>query len=143
MAHVVLRYETADAAKAVGLVKRCHKTDVTVARMERFLANAANYLLVAEVDGEPAGFLLAYSIDRLDEDAAAMFVYEIAVAQEHQRKGLGTALISTIRGIAKRERMIETFVFTNYSNEGAVRFYKSTGGIIENGDDLLFVYPER
>jgi hypothetical protein len=36
--------------------------------------------------------------------------------------------------------MLNAFVITSYSNKGAVEFYKHTGGKMENGDDLMFVY---
>ena len=62
------------------------------------------------------------------------------MAEEFRRKGIGTALIGFILDVARQEG-IETFVFTNHANEGAVAFYEHTGGVIENGDDLLFVYP--
>ena len=69
-----------------------------------------------------------------------MFIYEIEVAPKHQRKGIGTALINFVLDIVRKEKMYSAFVFTNHSNEGAVAFYKSTGAVIENGDDLLFYY---
>jgi ribosomal protein S18 acetylase RimI-like enzyme len=69
-----------------------------------------------------------------------MFIYEIDVASTYQRKGVGTALINHVREIVRREKMMNAFVFTSYSNKDAVEFYKRTGGIVENGDDLMFVY---
>ncbi len=61
---------------------------------------------------------------------------------KHQRKGVGTALINYVRDVVREKKMHSAFVFTNYSNEGAVAFYKSTGALIENGDDLLFYYED-
>lgn len=37
--------------------------------------------------------------------------------------------------------MFEMFVFTNHANTCAVASYGSTGGQIEEGDELMFVYP--
>ena len=42
----------------------------------------------------------------------------------------------------KVKKMMNAFVFTSHSNKGAVEFYKSTGGKIVNGDDLMFVYEQ-
>ena len=69
-----------------------------------------------------------------------MFIYEIEVAEPHQRKGAGTALINHIRTLAQEHLMFEMFVFTNRSNTTACAFYTSTGGQIEEGDELMFVY---
>lgn len=139
----VKRLEAKDAPTAVAIVKLFASKEVSLEYMERFLANTAHYLIVAEVGGNLAGFLMAYVLQRMKEDdSAKMFIYEIEVAPQYQRKGVGTALITYIREIVRREKMYSSFVFTNYSNEGAVEFYKSTGGIIENGDDLLFYYDD-
>ena len=123
------------------MVKLFAGEEVSSAYMERFLADPATYLIVAELDAEIAGFVLTYELRRMkQDDSVKMFIYEIEVAAKHQRKGVGTALINHVRDIVREKKMYSAFVFTNYSNEGAVAFYKSTGAIIENGDDLLFYY---
>lgn len=126
---------------AARVVKAFAAKDVSVEYLERFLSNPINYLIVAEANDEAVGFLLAYALERLKEDSHKMFIYEIEVAEGYRRKGIGTALISYVRSVVKREKMISAFVFTNHSNEAAVEFYKRTGAGIVNGDDLLFVYP--
>jgi ribosomal protein S18 acetylase RimI-like enzyme len=138
----VKRLEPGDASIAIKVVKSFAAKDVSFQHMERFLSNPANYLLVAEVNDNAVGFLLAHALERLKEDSRKMFIYEIEVSETHRRKGVGAALISHVRSIVKQEKMMSAFVFTNYSNEGAVEFYKSTGAEIKNGDDLLFVYAE-
>jgi ribosomal protein S18 acetylase RimI-like enzyme len=87
-----------------------------------------------------AGFLLGYRLERLKEESFKFFIYEIDVDKNFRRRGVGTALIEYAKNIVRAEKMISAFVLTNYSNEGAVEFYKSTGAKIENGDDLMFVY---
>jgi ribosomal protein S18 acetylase RimI-like enzyme len=69
-----------------------------------------------------------------------MFIYEIDVAEQFRRKGVGTALIEHILRKVREEKMVNAFVFTNFSNNAAMALYKRTGGQIENGDDALFVY---
>src|SRR5918911_794333 len=138
----VRQLERGDAAEACALVKSFAAKDVSVEYMERFLSNPLNYLIVAEANGEVAGFLLAHALPRLKQDSYKMFIYEIDVAEPHRRKGVGTALISEVRRIVRKEKMLNAFVFTSYSNKGAVEFYKKTGGRIGNGDDPVFVYEE-
>jgi ribosomal protein S18 acetylase RimI-like enzyme len=138
----IRRLDFRDAAVAVRTVQAFAARDVSPQHMERFLSNPANYLVVAEVNEELVGFLLAYALDRLKEDSHKMFIYEIEVAEGYRRQGIGSALISFVRDIVREEKMLSAFVFTNHSNEPAVEFYKHTGGKIENGDDLLFVYQD-
>lgn len=138
----VRRLEANDAQTAVAVVTQFAGKSVAPEYLKEFLANPANYLIVAEVDNQLAGFLLAQVLPRLKQSSYKMFIYEIEVDRAHQRKGIGSALIQFIREIARRQKMMKGFVFTNHSNKGAVEFYKSTGGRIANGDDLMFVYEE-
>lgn len=62
----------------------------------RFLARPDNVLIVSVMDGGPVGFLLAYLLDRVDRDQQMMFLYEIAVAESHRRRGIGTQMISEL-----------------------------------------------
>ncbi len=134
-----------DALLAQSVVSQFHERSVSAYYSERFLTNPANYLLVAEANGEVIGFLSAHSLDSIEREAAAMFIYEIEVSQEHRRKGARRALINHIRAIAQKSNMFEMFVFTSHSNTTACAFYQSTGGQTEEGDELMFVYyfPEN
>jgi ribosomal protein S18 acetylase RimI-like enzyme len=136
----VRKFEAKDAARCVELVKSFAAKNVSLEYLQEFLSNPANYLIVAEAGNELAGFLLGYRLERLKEESVKFFIYEIDVDKNFQRRGIGTALINYLKNTVRQEKMINAFVFTNYSNAGAVEFYKSTGAKIENGDDLMFVY---
>src|SRR5205085_7087373 len=138
----VRRFEPNDAARCAGLVKSFAAKDVSIEYLQKFLSNPANYLIVAQIGNKLAGFLLAHRLERLKEESFKFFIYEIDVDKNFRRRGVGTALIEYAKNIVRREKMMNAFVFTNYSNKGAVEFYKSTGAKIENGDDLMFVYTE-
>jgi len=109
--------------------------------LNEFLGNPANYLLVAESEGEVGGFLMAYRLERADREASQMFVYEIGVAAPWRGLGLATALVQGITALARAEGMFEAFVLTNRNNEPARRLYAHTGGIVEDDAAVLFVYP--
>ena len=132
--------EPKDAPLAADVVKLFAGADVSLEYMEIFLSNRSNYLIVAELNGHLAGFLLAYALQRLKQVSYKMFIYEIEVLETQRRRGVGSALIAFVREIVRTERMISAFVLTSYSNEVAVEFYKSTGGKVTNGDDLMFVF---
>lgn len=143
MKFTVKRFNQEDAASCVDLVKSFAAKNVSSEYLQRFLSNPANYLIVAEVENQPAGFLLAHRLERLKEESFKLFIYEIDVNKNFQRCGIGTALIEYAKNIVEEEKMINAFVFTSYSNAGAVEFYKSTGAKIENGDDLMFIYTNQ
>jgi aminoglycoside 3-N-acetyltransferase I len=109
--------------------------------LQEFLGNSANYLLIAETDDGVGGFLLAYRLERADREASQMFVYEVGVAVSWRGHGLATALVETIKGLARAEGMVEAFVLTSQGNERARRLFWRTGGIVEDDSAVLFVYP--
>jgi ribosomal protein S18 acetylase RimI-like enzyme len=137
----IRRLESGDAATAAALIRQFHSSVVPPDRIESLLSNEWNFLVVAEVEGDLAGFVWAYRLERLYGNPFVIFLYEIEVAPAYRRKGVGAELITFIRELSNRERPTEMFLFTNHSNAAAVEFYNSTGAQMKNGDDLLFVYP--
>ena len=116
-------------------------SDVSITHAARFLQNPANYLIVAEMGSDLAGFALAYCLDRLDRAAAQLFVYEVAVLPRHQRQHVGTALMEFLRDLVRLERFMEAFVLTNQGNEPAISLFEKTGAKREDDASILFVYP--
>lgn len=136
----VRRLAPGDETTAKRVVERFMGREVDVEHLATFLADPKHYLFVAEREGVLTGFLLAYRLDRPDGQEPMLFLYEIEVAAEHRRQGIGSELLAAALEIVKREGWKEAFVLTERSNAAAVAFYESTGGRTEGGDDLLFVY---
>lgn len=105
------------------------------------LANSANHLAVAQVDGAIAGFLLAYRLDRIDGPSGQLFIYEIDVDPDHRRRGVGSALMLYARDVVAREGLMEAFLLTNRTNAPAMNLFERTGGVAEDDDGVVFVYP--
>jgi ribosomal protein S18 acetylase RimI-like enzyme len=105
-----------------------------------YLAHDRNYLLLAYLDDEAAGFVRGTELRRLDGPARQMFLYEIGVAPEYQRRGVGAALIRALEQICRDRGFAEMFVFTNRSNVAAMRLYESTGGRVEADDEQMFTW---
>src|SRR5215216_2628565 len=98
----VKRLESNDAAvAAVEVVKSFADGDVSLEYLEKFLANPANYLVVAEAGNKAAGFLLAHRLERLKEESFKLFIYEIDVDENFRREGAGTALIEYAKNIVR------------------------------------------
>jgi ribosomal protein S18 acetylase RimI-like enzyme len=136
----IRRLQSDDAELAVSAVGALKRSRIGLEDARLFLADRKHYLLVADDVGAPVGFLLGYRLNRLDRQGAKLFIYELEVARQYRRRGIGTALVVRINAIARRERMSSTFVLTNRSNSAAVQFFESTGARLATGDDLLFVY---
>lgn len=131
---------SADAATAKRVAAEFAGNDVTVDHAEQFLANSSNYLIIAESGDTLAGFLSAHKLARFKDTRQKMFIYEVDVAPQWQRQGVGRRLIESILEIARGEGVDTAFVFTDQRNGAARALYAATGGVAVNGDDLMFEY---
>ena len=138
------RLTSCDTQGGLQVVQRFKGGASDTERMRRLLLADDHYLVIARDDatGEVIGFAWAYKLQRLAGKPWSLFLYEIEVADDHRRRGIGRALIGFLRDVADTaDPPMEMFVLTNHSNHGAVAFYTCTGGIVEESDALLFVYP--
>ena len=65
----------------------------------------------------PVGFALAHALPRRHGDPTKLLVYEIDVAESHQRCGIGSALLAQLAELA-RERGIRTEVMLTEPDNG-------------------------
>jgi len=138
---VIRRLKPGDERRAGDVAATFKAAQLPPERARRFLANAANYLIVAESAGELAGFVLAYRLERLDREAAQLFVYEVAVTPQLRQRGIGTSLMGYVRDLVAGESVMEAFVLTDSGNDAALRLYRGSGGQVEGAASVLFVYP--
>ncbi len=139
MTILIRRLTSADAPVAQLVVARFHRSAVSAAYLDRYLANPSNHLLVAELDGQVVGFLSARRLDRLHRETTQFFIDEIEVDEAYRRRGIGAQLVGAVLDLARVDG-IEVFVLTNEANRPAVRLYENLGGLVENGDDLRFIF---
>ncbi len=110
---------------------------LTANYLARFLRYDDHFLIVAIENAEPVGYLLAYELSRVDRDQNMMLFYEIGVADNERRQGVGAALIDEIKSICRERDIMKMWVQTNESNEVAMRLYQSAGGERVEEDDLV------
>ena len=98
---------------------------------EALLADPHTLMLVA-FDGElPVGFVLAHELPRRHGDRAKLFVYEVDVAENHQRRGIGSGLFARLGELARERGIRVGFVLTDPGNGPANALYRSAGGATE------------
>ncbi len=130
------------AFEVIGAIKEPEsRPDFSADYLRRFLSRPQNVLIVALNDVEPAGFLLAYMLDRVDRDQQMVCLYEIGVSRRHRRRGVGRAMIDVLKGVCGQAAAMKAWGITNRSNEPAVRLYESTGAQPDpSGDEVTFVW---
>jgi aminoglycoside 3-N-acetyltransferase I len=107
------------------------------------LADARTLMLVAFDGGRPVGFVLAHELPRRHGAQAKLFVYEVDVAESHRRRGIGSALLARLAGLARERGIPAGFVLTEPDNGPANALYRSAGGATDAVNVLWeFSYPE-
>ena len=95
---------------------------------EALLADPRTLMLVA-FDGErPVGFVLAHELPRRHGDRSQLFVYEVDVAESHQRRGIASALLAQLAEAARERGIRVGFVLAEPGNGPANALYRSAGG---------------
>jgi ribosomal protein S18 acetylase RimI-like enzyme len=143
----VRRLETGEFDLAFQAIRTLKKpqTSFDDQHLRNFLARPENILIVAAQELTPIGFLLAYLLDRVDRNQRMVCLYEVEVSELCRRRGIGRAMIQTLKAICKQENAMKTWVTTNRSNLAAFRLYESTGATANaSADEVTLVYwPEN
>ena len=121
-----LRWMTSGDADAVVAASHLFDYDACSQWTERFLAQPDHHLGIAYVDGAPAGFVSGIEVTHPDK-GAEMFLYELAVDVQFQRRGIGNALVRALADRARERGCYGMWVLTDADNRAALATYTSSG----------------
>jgi ribosomal protein S18 acetylase RimI-like enzyme len=95
---------------------------------EAFLADPRHHLLVAlDDDGRTVGFISGVEVTHPDK-GTEMFLYELAVAEDAQRRGIGQALTTGLADLARAQGCYGMWVGVDIDNAAAHATYRAAGG---------------
>jgi [ribosomal protein S18]-alanine N-acetyltransferase len=100
-----------------------------------FVAKPGHHLLVAYVDDKPVGMVTGVETTHPDK-GTEMFLYELAVADEHHSRGIGRTLVRELADLARRHGCYGMWVLTDRENKAAMTAYQAAGGVDE-GDTVM------
>lgn len=89
-----------------------------------FLEDERNITVVALQGDKVVGGLVAYILDKFEKQRREVYLYDLAVSTEHQRKGVGRQLLDELKIIARELGAYVVFVQADEGDE-AVAFYES------------------
>jgi aminoglycoside 3-N-acetyltransferase I len=92
------------------------------------LLSREHFIAVVAMEGEEvAGGLAAYELDKFEQDRREIYIYDLAVAEDHRRRGVATALIGELRRIAAERNVYVIFVQADLEDGPAIALYESLG----------------
>ena len=97
------------------------------AYLDRLLSRDGLIILVAEDDGTLVGGLVAYVLEKLEQERSEIYIYDLAVAEGHRRQGVATALIAELQVIATQIGAWVIYVQADYGDDPAMALYEGLG----------------
>ena len=85
------------------------------------------FLLLAHLEGEPAGYLLAVRIPKADARVGFLFVDELYVLPPFRRRGVARALVEQVQALAVEMGLAGVRLLVRPENEAARRLYRQCG----------------
>jgi aminoglycoside 3-N-acetyltransferase I len=96
--------------------------------VEELLARREFWLVAALEGGAPVGGLTAHTLPMTRSASREIFLYDIAVVERAQRRGIGRRLVTLLRELARREGIGVVFVPADHDDDHALDFYRALGG---------------
>ena len=90
-------------------------------RSNHFIAIAALH------DGAVIGGLAAYELKKFERERSEIYIYDLAVAAEHRRRGIATALVTQLKMIANARGAYVIFVQADLTDPPAIALYTKLG----------------
>ena len=95
--------------------------------LRQLLANP-NFVAIAAFSGpEVVGGLVGYVLPKFEQTRSEFYIYDLAVAEGHRRRGVATALIEELKNQVRQRGVYVIFVQADYGDDPAVALYSKLG----------------
>ncbi|MEM8546421.1 MAG: AAC(3)-I family aminoglycoside N-acetyltransferase [Cyanobacteria bacterium P01_H01_bin.119] len=91
--------------------------------LKRFLSAEHYIALVAQKEDEVVGGLVAYELQKFEQERSEIYIYDLAVAIAHRREGIATRLLQTIQQIAVDTGACAVYVQADQEDDPAIALY--------------------
>ncbi len=97
------------------------------AYVETLMAKEHVIPLVALSDGVVIGGLVAYELDKFEQERREIYIYDLAVVEAFRRQGVASALIAHLGEIAAQRGAWVIYVQADYGDDPAIALYTKLG----------------
>ena len=118
---IIRKMQPEDVKAIAELEKVCFSDPWSENSIASELDNRLSYWLVAEINGEVAGYVGSQSV----LDGADMM--NLAVAPAHRRQGVGEALVKALTDYLQQQGIIVLLLEVRVTNDPAIALYRSLG----------------
>jgi aminoglycoside 3-N-acetyltransferase I len=98
-------------------------------RVDLLLGREDFWALIALEGNEVVGGLTAHTLPMTRAESFEVFIYDLAVRRNHQRQGVGRALVAHLRATAAALGIHDVFVAADDDDTHALDFYRAIGGV--------------
>jgi aminoglycoside 3-N-acetyltransferase I len=97
--------------------------------VEQLLRRDEFWALAALADNFVVGGVIAHELLMTRSESSELFVYDIAVRPNYQRKGIGRRLFTALSEEASKAGIQDVFVSADDDDVHALDFYRNLGGV--------------
>ena len=83
--------------------------------------------LAASIGGAVVGAIAAYELKKFEQARSEIYIYDLAVAAAHRRRGVATALIQELKRVAAGRGAYVIFVQADLVDDPAIALYTKLG----------------
>jgi aminoglycoside 3-N-acetyltransferase I len=95
--------------------------------LERLLGGDS-FIAVAAMEGDTViGGIAAYELKKFEQQRSEIYIYDLAVAETHRRRGVATALVNELKKIAAARGVYVLFVQADVDDAPAIALYTKLG----------------
>jgi aminoglycoside 3-N-acetyltransferase I len=85
------------------------------------------FVIAAVLEGKIVGGLVAYELQKIEQQRSEIYIYDLAVDAAHRKQGIATALIEALQPLARACGAWAIYVQADYSDEPAIALYTKLG----------------
>lgn len=105
--------------------------------LERLLGSDSFIALAATEGDTVVGGIAAYELKKFEQQRSEIYIYDLAVAETHRRRGVATALMNELKQLAASRGAYVMFVQADVDDAPAIALYTGRDSSRRSGEENL------